>query len=125
MATKKLPPGVTQRADGVLEKKTPHFDLVQVKNHVAQHGVSCFTFLAQQGVQGMALTMAEAIAAIAAINQATCFFKSMTSSQNSTYWQDVYRVPTVNGDAYVKFQITLPANGSTASPRVVVQFKAK
>lgn len=125
MASKKLPPGVTQRADGVLEKKAPHFDLVLVKSLVAQNGAACFTLLAQQGVQGMALTMADAMAAIAAINQATCFFKSMTSTQNPNWWQDVYRVPTVNGDAYVKFQITIPPDGSTASPRVVIQFKAK
>lgn len=125
MPSRKLPAGVTQRADGVLEKRTPHFDLVLVKRLVAQNGAACFTLLAQQGVQDMALTMGEAMAAIAAINQATCFFKAMTSTQNPNWWQDVYRVPTVRGDAYVKFQITIPPVKSTASPRVVIQFKAK
>lgn len=125
MATRKLPPGVTQRADGVLEKRTPHFDLALIKPLVALHGAACFTLTAFQGVQQMTLTMPEAMAAIAGINQATCFYKSMSSTDFPGLWQDVYHVPTPKGDAYVKFQISLPPARSTASPRVVIQFKAK
>jgi motility quorum-sensing regulator/GCU-specific mRNA interferase toxin len=121
MATKKLPPGVTGRAS---EKQTPHFDLAQVKRLVAQHGAACFTLTALQGVQAMALTISESMAAIAGINQAACFYKSMSSTDFPGMWQDVYRVPTPKGDAYVKFQITLPSGGSNA-PRVVIQFKAR
>lgn len=125
MATQNLPPGVTQRANGVWEKQTPHFDLALVKGLVAQHRTTCFTLTALQGVQQMMLTMSEAMAAIAGIHQATCFYKSMSSTDFPGMWQDVYHVPTPKGDAYVKFQIALPAARSTAPPRVVIQFKAK
>ncbi len=125
MATQNLPPGVTQRANGVCEKQTPHFDLVLVKSLVARQGASCFTLTALQGVQQMTLTLSEAMAAIASIQSATCFYKSMSSTEFPGRWQDVYRVPTPKGEAYVKFQITLPPARSTAPPRVVVQFKAK
>lgn len=125
MPTQKLPPGVTQRTNGVLEKQTPHFDLALVKRLVAKCGAACFTLTALQGVQRMTLTMSEAMAAISAINQATHFYKSMSSTNFPGLWQDVYRVPTPKGDAYVKFQITLPPARSTAPPRVVIQFKVK
>ena len=94
MASKKLPGGVTQRADGVLEKTTPHFDLSQIKRVVAQHGPKCF-------------------------------FKSMTSYHDTNLWQDVYRVPTPKGDAYVKFQWVQPPPVSSFLPKLVIQFKAK
>lgn len=94
--------GVTQRANGVLEKQTPHFDLALVKQLVAKHGATCFTLNALQGVQQMTLTMSEAMEAISAINQATHFYKSMSSTKFPGLWQDVYRVPTPKGDAYVK-----------------------
>lgn len=125
MASKKLPKGVTRRADRVLEKKTPHFDLSQVKRLVALHGAKCFTHTAQQGVQDMRLSIVEAVAAIAAINSTGCFYKSMTSYHDANLWQDVYRVPTPKGDAYVKFQLVQPPPGSSFSPKLVIQFKAK
>ena len=125
MANKKLPKGVTQRADGVLEKKTPHFDLSQIKSLVAQHGAKCFTHKAQQGVQDMKLTIVEAVAALAAINATRCFYKSMTSYHDANLWQDVYRVPTPKGDAYVKFQLAQAPPGFSFLPKLVIQFKAK
>ena len=125
MASKKLPGGVTQRADGVLEKTTPYFDLSQIKRVVAQHGPKCFTHKVQQGVQEMRLTIVEAVAALAAINAAGCFYKSMTSYHDTNLWQDVYRVPTPKGDAYVKFQLVQPPPGSSFLPKLVIQFKAK
>lgn len=120
MASKKLPGGVSQRTDGVLEKKTPHFDLLQIKRLVAQHGVKCFTYKAQQGVLDMRLTIVEAVAALAAINATGCFYKSMTSYHDDKLWQDVYRVPTPKGDAYVKFQFVQPPPGSSFSPKLVI-----
>lgn len=53
----------------------------------------------------MGLTMAEAMEAIARIKQAACFHESMSSRDFPGLWQDVYRVPTTKGDAYVKFQV--------------------
>ncbi len=46
------------------------------------------------------------------------FYKSMTTYQDHTVWQDVYHVPTPSGEAYVKF--TLREEGS-----IVIQFKRK
>ena len=125
MASKKLPGGVTQRADGVLEKQTPHFDLSQIKSLVAKHGAKCFTYKAQQGVQDMKLATVEAVAAIAAIDATGCFYKAMTSYHDANLWQDVYRVPTPKGDANVKFQLVQPPPRSSFSPKLVIQFKAK
>ena len=124
MGTRNSPPKPPS-AGAAEQKQTPHFDLMMVKRLVAQHGAACFTLTALQGVQQMMLTVQEALAAIAGINQVTCFHKSMPSKDFPGLWQDVYRVPTSKGDAYIKFQITLPAARSNALPRVVIQFKAK
>lgn len=125
MATTKLPKGVTRRPDGVLEKMTPHFDIGQVKAVIAQHGSTCFTGSALQGLQAMGLALNEAVAAIVALDGLGCFYKSMTSYHDETLWQDVYHVTTRKGLAYVKFQLVLPAPGSNQSPKLVISFKAK
>lgn len=123
MATKKLPRGVTRRADGVLEKLTPHFDIGLVKAAVAQHGAKCFTRSALQGLQAMGLSLAQAIACIVAMDGQGCFFKAMTAYHDENLWQDVYHVTTPKGLAYVKLQVVLPPGGAT--PRFVISFKAK
>ncbi|MFC7521024.1 type II toxin-antitoxin system MqsR family toxin [Xanthomonas populi] len=123
MATKRLPKGVTRRADGVLEKLTPHFDAGQMKAMVAQHGDRCFTLSSRQGYQAMRLSEQEAEAAILAMDPTACFYKSMTSMANETLWQDVYHVPTPKGAAYVKVQLYLPPDGG--EPKAVISFKAK
>ena len=125
MAPRKSPRGTSRRSDGVLEKQTPHFDLNLIKRSVSRHGAACFTLTALQGVQQMRLTMSEAIEAIAGIKPAACFYKSMSSRDFPGRWQDVYRVATLKGDAYVKFQVVLPPAGSPDRVRVVIQFKSK
>lgn len=118
-------PGVTRRADGVLEKRTPHFDLALAKRSVSLHRERCFTYTARLGLTEMGLTSEEAIDAILEIDADTCFYKSMTSFNDVDLWQDVYHVQTTAGVAYVKLQTALPPKGTHATPKVVIQFKAK
>jgi hypothetical protein len=93
----------------------PTYSLIAIQADVAVRGVSCFTHSALKGLADMGLTTA-AIGVIATIKPAH-FYKTMPSKQNARFFQDVYRVPTLAGPAYVKFT---HAGGHVA---IVVSFK--
>ena len=99
-----------------MEKRRPHYDLVEVQARIVVLGGSAFTQTALRGGLDMGLTRAEMLAAVGALN-ASCFYKSMTTHHDHTVWQDVYHSPTPRGVAYVK--ITLVAD----TP--IIQFKRR
>lgn len=96
--------------------RKPTYSLAAIQADVAVRGASCFTYSALEGLAAMGLTTAEAIGVIATIMPAH-FYKTMPSKQNGRFFQDVYRVPTRAGPAYVKFT---RAAGHVA---IVVSFK--
>jgi hypothetical protein len=63
------------------------------------------------------------MAVIASLDLTTHFKKSMPSTDFPGMWQDVYNVPTPQGEAYVKIQMSLRPGSNV--PLVVIQFKAK
>ncbi|HEX7339761.1 MAG TPA: type II toxin-antitoxin system MqsR family toxin [Rhodanobacteraceae bacterium] len=98
-----------------MEKRTPHYGLMDVQAAVAVRGIDCFTRSAQEGAAAMGLASAQALAAIQNLTRQD-FHKSMTTYADHAVWQDVYHCPTAVGLAYVKF--TLREDGS-----IVISFK--
>lgn len=99
-----------------MEKRTPHYSLVQVKEHVAMKGIEAFTMTARRNGFALGMTQAELVAAVLALTR-NQFYKAMTSHHDHTLWQDVYHAPLpTGGTAYVK--VSDPGTG-----RPVIQFK--
>ena len=99
-----------------MEKRTPHYVLVRVKEYIAMRGIEAFTLTARRNGFALGLTQAEMVAVVLALT-AGDFYKSMTSYHDHTLWQDVYHGPTPTGrTAYIK--VSDPGTG-----RPVIQFK--
>ncbi|MBW2185713.1 MAG: type II toxin-antitoxin system MqsR family toxin [Deltaproteobacteria bacterium] len=99
-----------------MEKRTPHYPLVEIKKYVEMKGIDAFTLTARRNGFAMGITQAELVASIMALTRGV-FYKSMTSYNDHTLWQDVYHAPLPNGvTAYVKVS-------SFDTGRPVIQFK--
>ncbi len=100
-----------------MDKRVAHHDLEQVQERVAALGAAAFTKTALDGGRQMGLTSREMLGVIATLSRRN-FYKSMTSYNDHTVWQDVDHAPVPNGrTAYIKV-ILLPAGP-------VIQFKEK
>lgn len=100
-----------------MEKMRPHYLLAKIKAAVAIQGKAAFTRTALVNSLAMGLTGEEAVGVILTIS-GSMFYKSMTTLNDHTLWQDVYHAPCPNGQtAYIK--MTLRAGA------VVIQFKEK
>jgi motility quorum-sensing regulator/GCU-specific mRNA interferase toxin len=102
-----------------MEKRKPHYRLLDVQAIVADTKSRPFTKTALDGGRLMGLTekaMREIVCALTSAN----FFKSMTTLQDHTIWQDVYHAAVSSGEiAYIKI------TGYTDGRPPVIQFKAK
>ncbi len=88
-----------------MEKRVAHYDLAQVQSIVTKRGVDAFTRTALMGMDDMALTQAQGLQVVLAL-QRSMLFKSMTTHTDHHVWQDVYHAPCPNGKiAYVKVTI--------------------
>jgi motility quorum-sensing regulator/GCU-specific mRNA interferase toxin len=97
-----------------VEKRVPHYSLVEIQAVVARRGAKAFTKSALDDGHDMGLTVPEMLAAIAALGRRE-FYKSMTTHADHTVWQDVYHASTDVGLAYVKFTL--------CDGRIVISFK--
>lgn len=86
-----------------MEKGTPHCKLVVVKTLLGQGKVRMTkTALAGGAAIGFdALAIIEVVKALAPSD----FYKSMTTYDDHTIWQDVYRPRTLVGDVYLKLTV--------------------
>lgn len=85
-----------------MEKNKPNHDLKKFKAAAAAENVR-FTKTATRSIQALGLTRAEALETLAALEPAD-FYKSMTSYDDHTQWQDVYHKDTEYGERlYIKF----------------------
>ena len=101
----------------LMEKRVPHYTLLEVLAIVSARGLGVFTATAAFNAAAMGLSEEQVIAVVMSISRAM-FYKSMTTSNDSRKWQDVYHVPCLNGKtAYIK--LTLQEGV------VVIQFKEK
>ncbi|MQB56108.1 type II toxin-antitoxin system MqsR family toxin [Rahnella sp. RcJ3] len=98
-----------------MEKKTPHTRLHIVQGLVAAGKVKT-TNTALNGADDLGLTFDDMCSAILGLTAAD-FFKSMTTYNDHTVWQDVYRPKLSCGDVYLKLTVS---NGV-----LIVSFKEK
>ena len=100
-----------------MEKRTRRYNLDEIKEIVRSRGIHVFTRIARENGLKMGLTHAQIIEVVLNL-RASNLFKSMTTINDHTLWQDVYRAATPNGKiAYIKLTLQEGA--------VVIQFKEK
>ena len=101
-----------------MEKKKPHYPLIEIQRVVGDRGVNAFTATALMGATELGLSSEQAVAVVLALKHKD-LFKSMTTHADHKIWQDVYYATFRPGlVAYIK--VTLRENGT-----VVIQFKEK
>ena len=93
----------------VVEKRKPHYRLVEIKAVFADPATMNRSFSSRLGADALRLDDAAGVALIQSLAAAD-FEKSMTSYANHKIWQDVYRCHSGSTKIYVKF--TLDAVGS-------------
>ncbi|QOI58031.1 type II toxin-antitoxin system MqsR family toxin [Rouxiella badensis] len=98
-----------------MEKKTPHTRLHLVQALVAEGKVRA-TNTAMNGADELGLTFDGMCDAIKGLKMSD-FFKSMTTYNDHTVWQDVYRPTLACGVVYLKLTVS---NGV-----LIVSFKEK
>ncbi len=100
-----------------MEKRNRHYNLDEIKEVVRSRGIHVFTKIARDNGFKMGLTHTQLVEVILNLRTSD-LFKSMTTINDRTLWQDVYHAATPNGKiAYIK--LTLQAGA------VVIQFKEK
>jgi motility quorum-sensing regulator/GCU-specific mRNA interferase toxin len=86
-----------------VEKRTPHYKLVVVKNLLAAGKVRA-TVSALAGGAALGVGFDEIVGIVAALTPRD-FYKSMTTHADHRIWQDVYRPKTPAGDVYLKLTV--------------------
>lgn len=100
-----------------MEKRTPHYNLIDVKTIILKRGMDAFTNTAKNNARLMGFDEQAALDVVLSLHR-NMLFKSMTTHTSSQVWQDVYHAPCPDGQiAYIK--VTIQAGA------VVIQFKEK
>ena len=87
-----------------MEKRTPHCKLDQVKALIAAKKYR-MTRTALSGGAALGLCEKDMLQVIKALTMKD-FYKSMTTYNDSSIWQDVYRPHTAVGKIYLKLTVT-------------------
>jgi motility quorum-sensing regulator/GCU-specific mRNA interferase toxin len=99
----------------LMEKRTPHYSLAVMQARIAADGMDSFTATAARGGWAMELAPEDMLAVIASL-EGKNFYKSMTTYDDHTIWQDVYHAYCPNKKfAYIKL--------TQMAARIVIQFK--
>lgn len=85
-----------------MDRRKPHYDLARIKRTFADPLTLAITRTALRDAQALGFTTAMIVEVIQSI-EPNCFYKSMTSNNDASIWQDVYRVPWKSTNLYVKF----------------------
>lgn len=102
-----------------MEKKAPHYKLLEVQATVADLTSRPFTRTALHGGLSLGLTELEMRQVVLSLKRAD-FYKSMTTHRDHQLWQDVYHGKTKDG---VPVYIKITRFADSRPP--VIQFKAK
>lgn len=86
-----------------MEKSTPHCKLTVVKRLIAAGKVR-MTFSAATGGRRLGFTEAQIVQTVNDLAP-NDFYKSMTTHNDHTIWQDVYRPVSVSGSVYLKITV--------------------
>lgn len=101
-----------------MEKRRPHYSLTLVQHLAADKALTRFTRVALEGAADLGFDTKTMRAVVMRLSRED-FFKSMTTHDDPTIWQDVYR-PTVDGvNLYVKLTVY------SAENLLVVSFKRR
>lgn len=102
-----------------MEKKKPHYALNQVKELVLIPAKRRFTGTAIKGAQGVGLDKNGIVEIIANLHDKD-FYKSMTTYEDHTSWQDVYRPKFRQTALYIKVTVESDMNGDLVA---IISFK--
>jgi motility quorum-sensing regulator/GCU-specific mRNA interferase toxin len=86
-----------------VEKRTPHCPLAEVKR-LAREGCISITYAALRGGDDLGLDRYGIVRVVLALTMRD-FYKSTTTYEDHTTWQDVYRPTTEFGVLYVKLTV--------------------
>ncbi|WP_122521584.1 MULTISPECIES: type II toxin-antitoxin system MqsR family toxin [Pseudomonas] len=88
------------------EKNKPSHNLDDVKRRVAVIKAPAFTKSALDGIADLDMVLSTAIGVINSLTRKQNFYKSMSTYNNSTIWQDVYYAVSPSGiPLYIKFTL--------------------
>lgn len=97
-----------------MEKRVPHFRLVEVLKQMTHVEALNLTLSAQSGIRSLGMSWHEALECIQALTRQD-FYKSMTSQVDHRVWQDVYHGHYGSTALYIKI--------SKAGEYFVISFK--
>jgi motility quorum-sensing regulator/GCU-specific mRNA interferase toxin len=86
-----------------MEKRKPHHLLTDIKT-LLQAGNVKATRVASTGAAALGFDFHDMVNIVMSL-ESKDFYKSMTSYDDHTLWQDVYHAPTTAGDVYLKLMI--------------------
>ncbi len=89
-----------------MEKRKPHYALMNIKAAFANPATLNRSFVSKQGADALGMDDVAVVATMQALTAAD-FEKSMTSYGDHRVWQDVYRLKAAGTELYVK--VTLDA----------------
>lgn len=101
-----------------MEKRKPSYDLAAFKSLCGDPQALKISLSAQLSAQRLGFDL-EGVAAVVRTVERRMFYKSMTSFNDHTAWQDVYHVPVGNLVIYLKF------TADVLSTFMVLSFKEK
>lgn len=87
-----------------MEKRKPHYSLDEIKAAFADPDSLNRTVTAADGADDLGMEDSDVVAVIQALHRAD-FDKSMTSREDHTVWQDVYKPTVAKRIIYVKFTL--------------------
>ena len=87
-----------------MEKRKPHYSLEAIKTAFADPDGLNRTVTAADGADDLGMEDADVVAVIQALRRSD-FDKSMTSHDDHTVWQDVYKPAVAERTLYVKFTL--------------------
>lgn len=101
-----------------MEKNTPHYALLVIKDEVRRQGAKAFTQVALSSAKRMGLSLRGMELVIFSLER-RMLYKSMTCYTDHRNWQDVYHTVFLDLELYIK--VTYCSNGGPP----VISFKEK
>ncbi|MBF0412421.1 MAG: type II toxin-antitoxin system MqsR family toxin [Desulfamplus sp.] len=86
-----------------MEKHIPHYSLAEIKAQMTTIESMNLTVSAMSGIRKIGMAKSDALSVVQELTWKN-FYKSMTTYNNNSIWQDVYHTQWKDIGLYVKFQ---------------------
>lgn len=86
-----------------MDKRTPTYDLDAIKDSVRNNGART-TLSAKKSMAKISMVLPDVESCILMLDRSN-FYKSMTTHNDHTVWQDVYHASYLGYDLYVKIMV--------------------